>query len=58
MGTWRCDGAYSEEEKVSMAKTIKKISFIERWRDEGRRTATKIKTRMRINDCSAAKEKG
>lgn len=58
MGTWRCDGAYSEEEKVSMAKTIKKISFIERWRDEGRRTATKIKTRMRTNDCSAAKEKG
>lgn len=58
MGTWRCDGAYSEEEKVSMAKTIKKISFIERWRDEGRRTATKIKTRMRTNDCSAAKETG
>lgn len=34
------------------------MSFIERWRDEGRRTATKIKTRMRTNDCSAAKEKG
>lgn len=39
-------------------KLLKKISFIERWRDEGRRTATKIKTRMRTNDCSAAKEKG